>query len=97
MKKGQRKLRGKQVILEDLSKQWEKNEKNGRDKNYETLIRNNSFTMLNMNNLTGSTSLNTSVQALGSCSSGGSTPGLKHSPRIALAPLEHTPSLKKLE
>lgn len=103
LKKGQRKHRGKQVVLDDLTKQWEKNEKNGRDlilnKQFESLMRNNSFTLSGTNNSTTvSTSMSTSVQAL-SCS-GANSPsreGIKHSPRLALTPLEHIPSLPKME
>jgi hypothetical protein len=103
LKKGHRKRIGKLVVLEDLSKTWERNEKRDRALFLEKLFKENSAAGNNGN--TGNTGNVGNMPNNGSDKSGSSTPHRsvspfsgattppKHSPR--LVPLDFTPSLPK--
>jgi hypothetical protein len=94
LKKGHRKRVGKLVVLEDLSKTWERNEKRDRALFLEKLFKENSASGNNGNmgnngsDVSGSSSPHRSISPF----SGANTPP-KHSPR--LVPLDFTPSLPK--
>lgn len=106
LKKGHRKRVGKLVVLEDLSKTWERNEKRDRALFLEKLFKENSATgnhgnlgnmgsignMVNVGNNGNNASGNTTPYRSVSPLSGANTPS-KHSPR--LVPLDFTPSLPK--